>query len=106
MLRRKLQKKFPDYLEILCIIFLGFCLKGSAADSLLPANEKIPALIVFGDSIMDPGNNNYIKTLVKCDFPPYGRDFNGGSPTGRFSNGKIPSDFIGQPGILFFVSYR
>ncbi|CAB4287839.1 unnamed protein product [Prunus armeniaca] len=47
-----------------------------------------------GDSIVDPGNNNNIKTIVKCNFPPYGRDFIGRKPTGRFSNGKVPSDLI------------
>ncbi|KAJ1408775.1 SGNH hydrolase superfamily [Sesbania bispinosa] len=53
----------------------------------LPNNETVPAVIVFGDSIVDPGNNNYISTIVKCNFPPYGRDFAGGNqPTGRFSN--------------------
>ena len=61
----------------------------------LPDNETVPALIVFGDSIVDPGNNNDLVSVAKCNFPPYGRDFIGGIPTGRFSNGKIPSDFIG-----------
>ncbi|XP_061358991.1 GDSL esterase/lipase EXL3-like [Gastrolobium bilobum] len=61
----------------------------------LPNNETVPAVIVFGDSIVDPGNNNYITTLVKCNFPPYGRDFDAGNrPTGRFSNGLVPSDII------------
>ncbi|KAM0938712.1 putative triacylglycerol lipase [Dioscorea sansibarensis] len=54
----------------------------------------VPAIIVFGDSIVDPGNNNVIDTLVKCDFPPYGIDFVDQIPTGRFCNGRIPSDFI------------
>ncbi|WCJ32671.1 GDSL-like Lipase/Acylhydrolase family protein [Euphorbia peplus] len=63
----------------------------------LPNGERFPAVIVFGDSIVDPGNNNYINsTLVKCNFPPYGRDFIGGTPTGRFSNGFIPSDIVAQ----------
>lgn len=61
----------------------------------LPPNITIPAVIAFGDSIVDPGNNNKVKTLVKCDFPPYGKDFEGGIPTGRFCNGKIPSDLLG-----------
>lgn len=61
----------------------------------LPNNETVPAVIVFGDSIVDSGNNNYITTLIKCDFPPYGRDFTDGNPTGRFSNGLVPSDIIG-----------
>jgi len=54
-----------------------------------------PAVIVFGDSILDTGNNDYIETIMKADFKPYGRDFLGGKPTGRFSNGRIPSDFLG-----------
>lgn len=60
----------------------------------LPRNASAPALFAFGDSIVDSGNNNGIKTLVKCNFPPYGKDFQGG-PTGRFCNGKIPSDLLG-----------
>lgn len=55
----------------------------------------IPAVIAFGDSILDTGNNDYIETIMKADFRPYGRDFFGGKPTGRFSNGRIPSDFLG-----------
>ena len=61
----------------------------------LPPNVTVPALIVFGDSIMDTGNNNNLKTLVKCDFPPYGKDFSAKKPTGRFGNGKVPSDMLG-----------
>ncbi|KAJ1424172.1 SGNH hydrolase superfamily [Sesbania bispinosa] len=60
----------------------------------LPPNVSFPAVIAFGDSIVDSGNNNNIKTLVKCNFPPYGKDFQGGVPTGRFCNGKIPSDLL------------
>ncbi|KAK4481397.1 hypothetical protein RD792_012287 [Penstemon davidsonii] len=59
-------------------------------------NTKIPALFAFGDSIVDQGNNNAIKTLAKCNFPPYGRDFEGGMATGRFSNGKTPPDLIAE----------
>ncbi|URD75888.1 GDSL esterase lipase [Musa troglodytarum] len=50
----------------------------------LAAASRIPAVIVFGDSTIDAGNHDYILTLVKADFPPYGRDFPGGRPTGRF----------------------
>nr|ACU19734.1 unknown [Glycine max] len=61
----------------------------------LPNNETVPAVIVFGDSIVDSGNNNYINTILKCNFQPYGRDFAGGNqPTGRFSNGLTPSGII------------
>ncbi|KAK1320090.1 GDSL esterase/lipase [Acorus calamus] len=58
------------------------------------AGPLAPALIVFGDSIVDPGNNNGMQTLAKSNFPPYGQNFAGRIPTGRFSNGKIPPDII------------
>ncbi|XP_027354611.1 GDSL esterase/lipase EXL3-like [Abrus precatorius] len=60
-----------------------------------PPNVSVPAVLVFGDSIMDTGNNNNnMQTFARCNFPPYGKDFKGGIPTGRFGNGKVPSDFI------------
>ncbi|KAA3476305.1 GDSL esterase/lipase EXL1-like [Gossypium australe] len=62
----------------------------------LPINGTLPALIVFGDSIVDAGNNNDLKTVIRCDFLPYGQDFAGGVPTGRFCNGKVPSDLIAE----------
>ncbi|KAI3960649.1 hypothetical protein MKX01_003823, partial [Papaver californicum] len=60
----------------------------------LPPNVRVPAVLVFGDSIVDPGNNNHLVSVVKANFPPYGRDFMSGTPSGRFSNGLIPSDLI------------
>jgi len=75
------------------VLFLNFL--HSEAILKLPGNEKIPALILFGDSIVDTGSNNQLLTAFKCNFPPYGVDFRGGQPTGRFSNGKVPSDLIG-----------
>ncbi|KAK7280771.1 hypothetical protein RJT34_25838 [Clitoria ternatea] len=58
------------------------------------AKANISALFAFGDSIFDAGNNNNLLTVSKCNFPPYGRDFPGRKPTGRWSNGKIPADLI------------
>lgn len=58
--------------------------------------NNVPAVIVFGDSSVDSGNNNKIATLLKSNFKPYGRDFEGGRPTGRFCNGRVPPDFIAE----------
>lgn len=63
---------------------------------LIRAGAKVPAIIVFGDSSVDAGNNNFIPTIARSNFEPYGRDFFGGKPTGRFSNGRIPTDFISE----------
>ena len=90
---------FKVFCIIMSIIFLldNIGATGSTTDNkVLPSSETVPAVFVFGDSIVDPGNNNYVKTIIKCDFPPYGRDFVGGRPTGRFSNGRVPSDIIGS----------
>lgn len=55
----------------------------------------VPALFIFGDSVVDVGNNNEIYTIIKSNFPPYGRDFISHMPTGRFCNGKLATDFTG-----------
>ncbi|XP_051125565.1 GDSL esterase/lipase At5g45960-like [Andrographis paniculata] len=59
-----------------------------------PSSSSIPAVFVFGDSTVDAGNNNYIKTTSKSNFPPYGKDFPTHTATGRFSNGRLVTDFV------------
>jgi len=54
----------------------------------------VPALVVFGDSTVDAGNNNYLPTPVKSNFPPYGMNFEGGKPTGRFTDGLLATDIM------------
>uniref|UniRef100_A0A0D9XB66 GDSL esterase/lipase n=1 Tax=Leersia perrieri TaxID=77586 RepID=A0A0D9XB66_9ORYZ len=58
--------------------------------------SKVPAVIVFGDSSVDTGNNNFIPTIARSNFWPYGRDYADGVPTGRFSNGRLATDFISE----------
>lgn len=54
------------------------------------------AFFIFGDSYLDAGNNNYINTstLDQANFRPYGEAYFK-FPTGRFSDGRLMSDFIG-----------
>lgn len=55
------------------------------------------AFFIFGDSYLDAGNNNYINTstLDQANFRPYGETYFK-FPTGRFSDGRLMSDFIGE----------
>ncbi|XP_010921444.1 GDSL esterase/lipase At4g16230 isoform X1 [Elaeis guineensis] len=58
--------------------------------------NALPASFVFGDSLVDVGNNNYIVTLSKADRMPNGIDFPTHQPTGRFTNGRTIADILGQ----------
>jgi len=71
--------------------------------SVVHGDPLVPALCIFGDSVVDVGNNNNLITLVKANFPPYGRDFVTHRPTGRFCNGKLATDFTAES--LGFTSY-
>ncbi|XP_071702382.1 GDSL esterase/lipase LTL1-like [Rutidosis leptorrhynchoides] len=61
---------------------------------VLEAETK--AFFVFGDSLVDSGNNNYLVTLARADSPPYGIDYPSQRATGRFSNGYNIPDLISQ----------
>ncbi|XP_071726080.1 GDSL esterase/lipase At5g41890 [Rutidosis leptorrhynchoides] len=52
----------------------------------------------FGDSVVDAGNNNYLPSLSKANYSPYGIDFTptGGKPTGRYTNGFTIVDIVAR----------
>lgn len=60
----------------------------------LAAEHNITCMLVFGDYSVDPGNNNRLSTDMKSNFLPYGMDFFNGRPTGRFTDGRLATDFI------------
>ena len=55
-------------------------------------------MFIFGDSIFDSGNNNYINVNVsyRANYWPYGETFFHYFPTGRFTDGRLIVDFIGK----------
>ncbi|KAL3722231.1 hypothetical protein ACJRO7_034580 [Eucalyptus globulus] len=61
-------------------------------------DNGLGASFIFGDSLVDAGNNNYLQTLSKANIPPNGIDFraSGGNPTGRFTNGRTIGDIVGE----------
>ncbi|KMT19946.1 hypothetical protein BVRB_1g009920 [Beta vulgaris subsp. vulgaris] len=72
----------------------------SSKAKLLPSQEDlnvspVSAIFAFGDSIIDSGNNNFLGSVAKSNYWPYGCDFNQG-PTGRFCNGKTVIDLLGE----------
>lgn len=66
-------------------------------------NNTSRAFFVFGDSLVDSGNNNFLITEARADSPPYGIDYPTHRPTGRFSNGLNIPDIISK--FNFSISY-
>ncbi|KAL9254935.1 GDSL esterase/lipase APG-like protein [Drosera capensis] len=94
----KMEMKFENVLSSFVIILVLVL----AAENI-NAQPLVPALIIFGDSSVDTGNNDYIHTLFKANYPPYGRDFIDKKATGRFCNGKLATDITADT--LGFTSY-
>ncbi|XP_028752147.1 GDSL esterase/lipase 4-like [Neltuma alba] len=76
---------------VLCLIFPTLCW----ADSSPCLQQRQTPPFIFGDSLSDPGNNNYINNTsqYRANSSPYGITFFK-YPTGRFSDGRLVSDFI------------
>ncbi|KAJ4837544.1 hypothetical protein Tsubulata_028095, partial [Turnera subulata] len=83
---------FAFFLHI--VLILMSC-KSKAEEKLKNPPLPPPALFIFGDSLVDVGNNNYINTttLDQANFWPYGETYFK-FPTGRFSDGRLVTDFI------------
>ncbi|GMI91623.1 hypothetical protein like AT1G29670 [Hibiscus trionum] len=77
------------------VVVLSLCLGVRGA-------PQVPCYFIFGDSLVDNGNNNQLSSLARANYLPYGIDFPNG-PTGRFSNGKTTVDVIAQ--LLGFDNY-
>jgi hypothetical protein len=93
-----------NFLHLLCLPF--FLSLQSTQAQLLSVAQTVPALYVFGDSIVDSGNN--LNTVVNASYLPYGYDFP--SPaSGRFTNGKTVADMLGKKKhreIVLFLTFE
>ncbi|RVX23358.1 GDSL esterase/lipase [Vitis vinifera] len=80
------------------LLHCGFACFLHQFEPFLGADEGLGASFIFGDSLVDAGNNNYLSTLSKANIPPNGIDFaaNSGNPTGRYTNGRTIGDIVGE----------
>ncbi|KAL6331163.1 hypothetical protein AAG906_009591 [Vitis piasezkii] len=85
--------EFGYWVTSIAIISSVFC-----AGAWGQPSEKTSAFFIFGDSTVDPGNNNYINTIPenRADYKPYGQNGFFDHPTGRFCEGRIIVDFIAE----------
>ncbi|RVX16949.1 GDSL esterase/lipase 1 [Vitis vinifera] len=89
---------FSNFHMIHILLIFSSCLlipTSSQSHPHQPQNHV--AFFIFGDSLLDPGNNNYINTTTEdqANFRPYGETFFK-YPTGRFSDGRLIPDFIAE----------
>ncbi|KAI3414555.1 Lipase_GDSL domain-containing protein [Psidium guajava] len=86
-------------------LFLALC---CCAIVLLPPScraelpENHVAFFIFGDSLLDSGNNIYLKGGGAAGSLPYGETFFK-RPTGRVCNGRIVPDFISEYAKLPYI---
>ncbi|CAN1281605.1 GDSL esterase/lipase At4g16230 [Linum perenne] len=85
--------------RVLAVLFLSILIASGIRLAL--GCDCRPSLVnfVFGDSLVDSGNNNYIISLSKANYLPNGIDF--GKPTGRYTNGRTIVDVIGMYGVNY-----
>ncbi|XP_019185420.1 PREDICTED: GDSL esterase/lipase At5g37690-like [Ipomoea nil] len=67
-----------------------------AIPAAVAAAASAPVTYVFGDSLTEVGNNNFLQSLAKSNYPFYGIDYFGGMATGRFTNGRTVGDIISE----------
>ena len=83
-------------ITITFILFIATTLLTSSnAAENATAQPLFPAILIFGDSTVDTGNNNYpINTFFRATHLPYGIDLPNHEANGRFSNGKLIPDIL------------
>lgn len=77
------------WVNILCFLWLIVAISSQQQE------PQVPCFFIFGDSLVDNGNNNGILTLARANYRPYGIDFPQGT-TGRFTNGRTYVDALGK----------
>lgn len=99
-----------EALKLVCLYLslIFSCVSSASANSVNSCCEHhgdgnmIQGMFVFGSSLVDNGNNNFLATKSKADYLPYGIDFPTG-PSGRFTNGKNVIDLLGDQLKLPFI---
>ncbi|KAJ9190450.1 hypothetical protein P3X46_001652 [Hevea brasiliensis] len=84
-----------SFLIYVLMMFFFFTVPSASSKGDHRVPSKHVALFVFGDSVFDPGNNNFrnISNDSKANFWPYGETFFK-FPTGRYTDGRILPDFL------------
>lgn len=99
MITRRRRFPFAAATLVVLLVFL------KCSNQMVVAENGVSAIFVFGDSLVDVGNNNFLHSAARANYYPYGIDYHAG-PTGRFSNGRTVIDMFGTDDLIlhFFFS--
>ncbi|KAM0844385.1 hypothetical protein ACQ4PT_057086 [Festuca glaucescens] len=92
-------KKNGGIAELVCVVVVGLAatvcpsVAARAVGETTGQQKLVNAVYVFGDSLVDVGNNDYLPAPAPWAHAPYGFDLPG-RPTGRFTNGYNIADYI------------
>lgn len=95
-------KSFINYLFVNILVLILWSCWATVRVLSQAQQQQVPCMFIFGDSLVDNGNNNGLLTLSKANYMPYGIDFPEGA-SGRFTNGRTFVDALAQ--LLGFQSY-
>lgn len=93
-LLKKMMRIREEFLWVCLVFGCLSCRVWSQLPQPQPQGLQVPCFFIFGDSLVDNGNNNRILTLSRANYRPYGIDFPQGT-TGRFTNGRTYVDALG-----------
>ncbi|MED6199188.1 GDSL esterase/lipase 2, partial [Stylosanthes scabra] len=87
-----------DGLMLLLVLCLSSSILIQASEAQICLPKKHVALFVFGDSLFDIGNKNFINTTppYQANYPPYGLQTLFKYPSGRFSDGRMIPDVVAE----------
>lgn len=91
------ESNMANFIKFVMWVVLSFWCSTTVSQ---PNYQQVPGLFIFGDSLVDNGNNNGLLTLARANYRPYGIDFPQGT-TGRFTNGRT---FVDALGSFFFTT--
>ncbi|CAL5038767.1 unnamed protein product [Urochloa decumbens] len=86
------------FLRVLLLCLLVICVQVLVVGTGGGGAHRPPAMYVFGSSILDVGNNNYLPgpAVGRANRRFNGIDFPTSIPTGRFSNGYNIADYVAK----------
>lgn len=79
---------------------------GAAETDVEQKRLSVPLMFVFGDSLVDVGNNNFLPPPAPRAASPYGIDFHAGTAgavSGRFTNGYNLADLVGIHIYIYYM---